>query len=336
MILERVAIIVPIYNVEKYVEKCLKSLSNQTYKNIKIYAIIDGSPDNSIQIVKKMASEDQRIICIEKENGGYGSVLEYAINNIVEKYFLICDPDDWIKENTIETLYQRMVEQQLDIIVGDKYLVYSDANYREEYSSSNKNGKVIPNRVYVKEDIGKFSFLSVSPHAKMYRTEPLKGVIFPKKVSYTDYFLYMYALTKSSRVMYMEDALAYYLIDRQGNSTTDKSKKSLSAHIVVWQYTYDIIDRFNNRYLLFSLYEGLKGLIIYYSKIYQNEESDDFHEIGKFRSNLGKYIKEIKKNEMSIIKRMEISIILNKKIKLDIIIKLIRILAKFKLERRKK
>ena len=90
----KVTIIVPIYNVEKYVSKCLDSLINQTMDEIEVFAIIDGSPDNSIDIVKKYASMDSRIKCFDKENGGYGSVLEYALDKIETEYFLICDPDD--------------------------------------------------------------------------------------------------------------------------------------------------------------------------------------------------------------------------------------------------
>ena len=83
----RVSIIVPIYNVEKYVEKCLQSLLRQTFKDIEIWAISDGSPDNSIEIIKKYSKKDKRIKCVEKENGGYGSVLEYAIKKINTEYF---------------------------------------------------------------------------------------------------------------------------------------------------------------------------------------------------------------------------------------------------------
>ena len=98
----KVTIVVPIYNVEKYLPKCLDSLISQTFKDIEIWAISDGSPDNSVKIIKEYEKKDKRVKCIEKENGGYGSVLEYAIKNIKTKYFLICDPDDWISEDAIE------------------------------------------------------------------------------------------------------------------------------------------------------------------------------------------------------------------------------------------
>ena len=131
----KVSIIVPIYNVEEYLRKCLDSLVSQTFKDIEIWAISDGSPDNSVSIMKEYAKKDSRVKCIEKENGGYGSVLEYAIKNITTPYFLICDPDDWLKEDAIEVLYKKATTDNLDIVVGSKYLVYND-NSEEVYDNS--------------------------------------------------------------------------------------------------------------------------------------------------------------------------------------------------------
>ena len=124
----KVTIVVPIYNVEKYLPKCLDSLISQTFKDIEIWAISDGSPDNSVKIIKEYEKKDKRVKCIEKENGGYGSVLEYAIKNIKTKYFLICDPDDWISEDAIEVLYGAAEDNKLDFVRAAYYDVYSDNN----------------------------------------------------------------------------------------------------------------------------------------------------------------------------------------------------------------
>ena len=100
-----VTIIVPIYNVEKYVEKCIRSLLSQTFKNIQILAVDDGSPDNSKDIIRKLSKKDDRVKLVVKENGGYGSVLQYAIKNIQTEYFIVCDPDDWLRKDAVEKLY---------------------------------------------------------------------------------------------------------------------------------------------------------------------------------------------------------------------------------------
>lgn len=96
-----VTVLVPMYNVEKYVSKCLDSLISQTYKDIEIWAVNDGSPDNSRNIVLDYAAKDSRVKLIDKENGGYGSVLQMGIKKIKSPYFLVCDPDDWLEPTAI-------------------------------------------------------------------------------------------------------------------------------------------------------------------------------------------------------------------------------------------
>ena len=80
--MSKVSIIVPIYKVEEFLPKCLDSLIGQTFKDIEIWAISDGSPDKKFGYCKEICKKDKRIKCVEKENGGWGSVIEYAINNI--------------------------------------------------------------------------------------------------------------------------------------------------------------------------------------------------------------------------------------------------------------
>ena len=258
---KEVSIIVPIYNVEEYLPKCLDSLISQTYKNIKIYAVIDGSPDNSIDIVKKYAKKDKRIICIDKENGGYGSVLEETIGRIDTDYFMICDPDDWLSKDAVETLVTCAYKHDLDILTGDKYVVYSDNN-EETYEATNRYFKFVePGVVY--ENPSQFSYLCPSPHAKMYRTSLAKGIKFPRKVSFTDLLLYLIVVSKSKKGMYINKALSYYLIDRVGNTTTDRSKKAFISEITVLNSILDQLDNADpDSYII--LYDHYRYTVIEY------------------------------------------------------------------------
>lgn len=242
----KVSIIVPIYNVEQYLPKCLESLTKQTFKDIEIWAISDGSPDNSVEIIKKYQKKDKRIKCIEKENGGYGSVLEYAIKNITTDYFLVCDPDDWLHETAIEILYNKAKENNLDIVYGSYYYVYSNDN-EEVYTNGSVFKHVFEptsNKVYKDEEIFKFAFLAPSPHAKLYRTKIAKSIEFPHKISFTDYILYLVSLMNSKRVMHIDKTLAYYLIDREGNSMSDNKPKIGDFHYKVFT---SIVNQYENK-----------------------------------------------------------------------------------------
>ena len=257
----KVSIIVPIYNVEEYLRKCLDSLVSQTFKDIEIWTISDGSPDNSVSIMKEYAKKDSRVKCIEKENGGYGSVLGYAIKNITTPYFLICDPDDWLKEDAVEVLYKKATSNNLDIVVGSKYLVYND-NSEEVYDNSKFDGcKCVPNMVY--EITDEFYFLQPSPHSKLYRTEICKNIKFPKKVSFTDYLLYLLALCNAKRVMYIEDALSYYLVDRPGNSMTDTKEKVFEDHKIVLESVLSQIKPEYNRVIYARVFFQYRNVLLF-------------------------------------------------------------------------
>lgn len=253
----KVSVIVPIYNVEKYLPKCLDSLVNQTFRDIEIWAISDGSPDDSVSIIKKYAKKDNRVKCIEKENGGYGSVLEYAIHNIKTEYFLICDPDDWLAEDAIEVLYNAANKYKLDFVRGAYYNVYSNDGEEVFQSGITYPNVFTPeaNKVY-SEDTNRFLFMSDSPHAKLYKTSLALNIKFPHKVSYTDGILHKLYIPNIKSAMYIDKPLAYYLVDREGNTVTDVKPKIADDHRKVFDSMMEQYDNLkgNKKMLLYRFF----------------------------------------------------------------------------------
>lgn len=294
----KVTIVVPIYNVEKYVGKCLESLINQTFNDFEVWAIIDGSPDNSADIVKRYSDKDDRIKLIQKENGGYGSVLQYGVDNIKSKYFLICDPDDWLASDAIERLYNFAESKNVDITVADKYNVYIEDNNKHYINTFSKKYNIIPKKVYdIPSDIQKFSFGYVSPHAKLYRTSIAKNISFPNKVSFTDYLLYIMCLSKAKRVAYYDKALAYYLINRPGNTATDIRKSTITDLLIVWEATFNQLKMAtnDNSVLIYRMYTQLKIMLLEYRRIVKGNLEDKYAErIVKEFECLQPYKKQIK------------------------------------------
>lgn len=110
-----ISIIVPVYNVEKYIDKCLYSLVNQTYKNIEIIIVDDGSPDDCPKICDEWAKKDDRIKVIHKKNGGLSSARNVGIDNAQGEYLAFVDSDDWIDLNTFEVAYKMISSDGYDL-----------------------------------------------------------------------------------------------------------------------------------------------------------------------------------------------------------------------------
>lgn len=276
----KVTILVPIYKVEKYVSKCLNSLINQTFKDIQIIAINDGSPDNSEKIVRQFMIKDSRIKLINKKNGGYGSALEVGIAETESKYFMICDPDDWLPEDSVEKLYQVAQRNDLDLVVGDKFNVFED-NLQQVYQPTFPTYlNIKPNKIYEnQQDIQKFSFGLVSPHAKLYKTELVTKVTFPHHVSYTDYVLYILALAHTNKVEYINEPLAYYLIDRKGNTNTATRPSIINDYLVGWNSTMNQLSNIDNKdinIIIYRMFVQLKIIISEYSKVIGNNYSNKY------------------------------------------------------------
>ena len=131
---ELVSIIVPVYNVQKYINKCIESMLRQTYTNIEIVLVDDGSTDNSGMICDKYALDDDRIVVIHKENGGQSDARNAGIDKSTGEYICFVDGDDCIEENMIELLYENLVNRNADISI---------CNYHSRYERDGSKSKEI-------------------------------------------------------------------------------------------------------------------------------------------------------------------------------------------------
>lgn len=264
--MNKVTIILAVYNVEQYLDKCIESILNQTFKEIEILAIDDGSTDKSADVIKKYLKENKNITYIKKENGGYGSVLEMAINSIKTKYFLICDPDDWLDINCIEKLYNAAEKNKVDLVAADVNYAYGNSIESEYKKCTHRNYPIKPNTIY--HSIDNYVFFSPTPHAKLYKTKLAKNIIFPHNVSYTDTILYLVYLNRCSSLIYIDEALAFYYFDRPGNTASgifgkEYKQKTFSAQIKVIE---SIIEQLKNSYcnnyvLYYRLYVEITSII---------------------------------------------------------------------------
>jgi len=220
----KVSIVIPIYNVEKYLRQCLDSVVNQTLKELEIICVDDGSTDNSGKICDEYALKDKRIKVIHKENGGYGKAMNVGFDNARGEYIGIVEPDDYILNNMYEKLYSFCVNNNLDFIKSDfcevngenkKILKFDETNelyYKvinpSEHIDILKNHGTNWCGIYKNDFIKKF-------HIKHNETPG---------ASYQDngfwFLTNMYAL----RTMFIPDVFYMYRIDNPNSSIQNKEK----------------------------------------------------------------------------------------------------------------
>lgn len=152
----RVSIIVPVYNVEKYIERCLKSLVNQTLKDIEIIIVNDDTPDNSMNLCQEYAKKDNRIKIFNKKNEGLGLTRNYGINQASGEFIAFVDSDDFVEKNFYEKMYESAIRNNSDIVFAE-YKIYT---YNNEIKYTNA-GKIPFNNECVKPKEVLYSMLNI-------------------------------------------------------------------------------------------------------------------------------------------------------------------------------
>lgn len=229
---EKITVIVPVYNVENYLEKCLDSLINQTYKNIEIIVINDGSTDNSGEICQEYAQKDNRIVYIEKENGGLSDARNVGLDKMTGSYVTFIDSDDWAELDYVEILYKKIIEYQADISVGNYYSynedeetyyfhIYGDSYYEKVYD----NISIFEN-LYESQEMK--SFALISAWGKLYKAKLFDYLRFEKGKLGEDGYFNQKMYLSVNKVVYLNKGLYAYR-QRSGSITNTWTEKWMHA-----------------------------------------------------------------------------------------------------------
>lgn len=171
-----ISVIVPIYNVEKYLDKCVDSIIDQTYRNLEIILVDDGSPDNCGQICDEYAEKDNRIKVIHKENGGLSDARNAGLKISTGKYLVFVDSDDCMTTDGIEYLYKLAKKNNAQLVIGGTEKFIDETN-EIIYTSSNQK---LNEEVLNKEDAIKDFFLNgCASWARIYKREIHENIFFP-------------------------------------------------------------------------------------------------------------------------------------------------------------
>ena len=130
-----ISIIVPVYNIEKYLPRCIDSILDQTYKNWEAIFVNDGSTDNSLKILEEYKKRDERIKIIDKKNAGSGAARNDGIENSRGEYVAFLDSDDWYEKNFLEKLYNNLTENNSDVAMCNPKMTYDDISKNKKINT---------------------------------------------------------------------------------------------------------------------------------------------------------------------------------------------------------
>lgn len=234
-----ISVIVPVYNVEKYLAKCLDTILAQTFSNIEIICVNDGSTDNSRKILAQYAQKDSRVKIVDKKNGGLSSARNAGMKVATGEFYSFIDSDDWIEETMLEKLYNSMVSLNTDISICAVHQ-YDETNQRIDdsnpYYTLGYFDESFDNKAFSYVDTKPFLLdVCVMAWNKLYRKSFIDecNAEFPEGLIFEDGPFFFSIFFKTQRVSIVRDFLYYYRINRSGSIIQKAGKKFLNVIDVV-------------------------------------------------------------------------------------------------------
>jgi len=210
----KVSVIIPVYNLENLIERCLNSVLSQTYKDIEIITVDDGSVDKSAEIIKNLMKENKNIVYRYKENGGQSTARNLGLKIATGDYILFIDGDDWIENSMIEEMMEPFARGDYDVVICDYYRDYENESiYTKSIERYSDNKKI------------NYILSAVSVWNKIFKREVLEGHYFIEGINYEDLAFVPFVNSKVSNYYYIEKPFYRYYI----RSDSTMHKESFSA-----------------------------------------------------------------------------------------------------------
>jgi len=283
----KVSVIVPIYKVEKYIHRCVDSILHQSYSNLEIILVNDGSPDKSGKIADRYKEMDSRIKVIHKENGGLSDARNKGMDLVTGEFTLFVDSDDWLDKRMIETMVNKGLKFKADVIQTAFYYAYDDKllfdnrYYQKSDPSVLLDNKELMHELVKNEKVKNFAW------GKLYKTELIKKTPFKTGVLFEDVFWAHQVMHKVETYLILHEPLVYYY-QRDDSIVASYSPKNLDIirglkerHHFIEQFYEELIDE--------SYKTILKTCLIHYNLLMMNSKND---KDGTYRKKIASYIKE--------------------------------------------
>ncbi len=229
----KVSVVVPIYNVERYLRECVDSILAQTLKDIEVILVDDGSPDGCPKIVDEYAKLDSRVVAVHRKNGGYSKAVNYGISIAKGEYIGIIESDDWIEPDMYEQLLAKAEKHDADIAKGEFCMYNSTIIGRRRNIRFTAGGGSIdldnaPDGVFTIKDWPEMLGMHASIWSCIYRAEFIKDIKLPESeaASYQDFPFMVETMCRAKSIVVVKQVMVHWRNEPdQGNSTSQKGER---------------------------------------------------------------------------------------------------------------
>ncbi len=261
--MELISVVVPVYNAEKYLLRCVQSIQNQTYKNLEIILVDDGSPDNCPSMCDEFAKADNRIKVIHKENGGQGLARNDGMNIATGEYITFVDSDDWVALDHIENLYKALKKANAEMVIGNHTRAFANGERQIKQLSLKKElfeGEEVISELLIPLLGGKSTdpqdiILNSSVSMNLYRLDLIreKNIQFVSErfAVAEDFYFNIDVFYQCNRVSYCHDEVGYFYYENF-QSTCEKYNPKRFERTINY---YDLICKRIKAYGLSDLVE---------------------------------------------------------------------------------
>lgn len=207
---ECISIIIPCYNAEQTLKKCLDSVAHQDYSNIEIIIVDDGSTDDSVKIYEEFHHKDERIKVIKQNNSGVSKARNTGVNAATSNYICFVDSDDWVEKNYCSELYRLLIDENADISVAD--VIYEDESGNPAFRQAFNSEVHTYRRQKALELLLEDKVIKSYPCAKLFKKDTIKNISFPEHLeAFEDYFSLFKIFDNADKVVKANQPLYHYI-----------------------------------------------------------------------------------------------------------------------------
>lgn len=294
----KISIIVPVYNVEKYLEKCIDSILNQSFRDFELILVDDGSTDNSGYICDRYKNQDDRIIVIHKENGGLSSARNAGIDISKGDFIGFVDSDDFIHRDMYKILYNNIIKSEADLVICKEQNIYEDeyVELNSIVNERNLNMEELTSEEAIKK-LYKVRTTFVYAWNKLYKRDLFKELRYPENKIYEDEWLSPKLLYKSSKIVYINYSLYYYL-QRKGSIVKSQFRVEKFDKVYALEDNVRFFKSNKEKKLHEISTRVYLDTLLWTDKAALNELENVDQSISKLRQTINNHIIDIMKNPM--------------------------------------